>query len=87
MYQGSKRGIFHCTNAGCCSHYEFALAVAEAVGIEPDFAPRFDEPAPLRPQRSDLVNARLPRAPYWRDAVREYIEEVHRERDETSDGD
>ncbi|MFO7946810.1 MAG: NAD(P)-dependent oxidoreductase [Armatimonadota bacterium] len=68
-------GVYHCSNSGACSYYDFALAVAEIMQAKHDFQPRYDEPEPLRPKHSNLLNTRLPEAPPWRDGVRRYLQE------------
>ncbi|NLL13719.1 MAG: dTDP-4-dehydrorhamnose reductase [Fibrobacter sp.] len=55
-------GIFHCTNEGYCSWYDFALEIIKAAGIDVELVPcttdEFPRPAP-RPHYSVLENANL----------------------------
>ena len=55
-------GIFHCTNEGFCSWYDFALEIIRAAGMEVELLPcttaDFPRPAP-RPHYSVLENAHL----------------------------
>jgi dTDP-4-dehydrorhamnose reductase len=75
-------GIYHATNQGHCSWYEFAREILRAAGLErvgvsPITSAELDRPA-RRPKNSRLANARLQRdglglLPPWRDALRRYI--------------
>jgi dTDP-4-dehydrorhamnose reductase len=76
-------GLFHMTNEGCCSWYEFAQTIFEMMGIEADLEPTTSElykaPA-LRPRYSVLENARLKELGlyhmrHWRDALGAYLKE------------
>jgi dTDP-4-dehydrorhamnose reductase len=74
-------GIYHVTNGGECSWYEFARAVVDAAGIAASLTPvssaTFGARAP-RPAYSVLANARLaaigePPLRHWRDALHAYL--------------
>ena len=74
-------GLFHMTNSGSCTWYEFARAVLEILGIEADLSPTTSEmyksPA-IRPKYSVLENARLNELGlnemrHWRDALAAYL--------------
>jgi dTDP-4-dehydrorhamnose reductase len=74
-------GLFHMTNEGSCSWYEFAGAIFELAGIPADLKPSTSElykaPA-LRPRYSVLENKRLKdlglnRMLHWREALAEYL--------------
>jgi dTDP-4-dehydrorhamnose reductase len=74
-------GLFHITNEGSCTWYEFARAVLEISGIEADIEPTTSEmyksPA-IRPKYSVLENARLKELGlnemrHWRDALAAYL--------------
>jgi dTDP-4-dehydrorhamnose reductase len=74
-------GLFHITNEGSCSWYEFARAVLEISGIEGDLSPTTSElyksPA-IRPKYSVLENARLKELGlnemrHWREALAAYL--------------
>ncbi len=79
-------GIYHVTNQGVCSWYEFARAIADEFGFEeatikPVKSGDLERPA-RRPMNSVLKNARLkeiglPLLPHWREGLEEY----HRRRD------
>ncbi|MGC8861367.1 MAG: dTDP-4-dehydrorhamnose reductase [Armatimonadota bacterium] len=77
-------GIYHFTNSGSCSWYEFACAILEAAGktqvrIEPIKSE--DWPTPTkRPKYSVLRHYKMEllgrdRARPWQDAVREFVQE------------
>jgi dTDP-4-dehydrorhamnose reductase len=77
-------GVYHVTNAGACSWYEFARAVLELAGIEAVLEPittaELAAAAP-RPARSVLANRRLadlgePPLRHWRDALAAYLAEA-----------
>jgi dTDP-4-dehydrorhamnose reductase len=77
----SHYGLFHMTNEGACSWYEFAAAIFEIAGIAADLQPTTSElyksPA-LRPRYSVLENKRLKdlglnRMLHWRAALTEYL--------------
>jgi dTDP-4-dehydrorhamnose reductase len=83
MVEAEVSGLFHVTNEGACSWYEFARAIFEIAGLNADLSPTTSElyktPA-LRPRYSVLDNARLKqlglnRMRHWRDALAAYLEE------------
>jgi dTDP-4-dehydrorhamnose reductase len=74
-------GLFHITNEGSCTWYEFARAILEISGLEADLSPTTSEmyksPA-IRPKYSVLENARLKELGlnemrHWRDALAAYL--------------
>jgi dTDP-4-dehydrorhamnose reductase len=77
------RGLFHCTNEGYCSRYEFAREILHAYAIDvpliPCLSSDFKLPAP-RPAYSVLENKRLKELGInimrdWKVAFADYIEE------------
>ena len=74
-------GLYHLTNAGECSWYEFASVIFESAGLHPDLTPVTSEVFPTkakRPNYSVLDNRRLrdagfPDLPHWREALDRYI--------------
>jgi dTDP-4-dehydrorhamnose reductase len=76
-----NRGLFHMTNEGSCTWYEFAAAVLDIAGLKADLSPTTSESykAPARrPSYSVLENRRLKelglnRMLPWRDALAEYL--------------
>lgn len=84
VYELIKRdlwGIFHLTNGGYCSWYEFAGEAFRLTNLKPDFGPtttaEFNAKA-RRPRFSSLANNRLatagisPARP-WNEALKEYL--------------
>lgn len=76
-------GVYHVTNAGACSWFEFARAALELAGAAADVTPittaELGAPAP-RPAYSVLANARLaaigePPLRSWGDALAAYLRE------------
>jgi dTDP-4-dehydrorhamnose reductase len=74
-------GLYHVTNSGDCTWYEFAAEIFRLSGLQPDFGPTttasFGAPAP-RPAYSVLAHqallaAGLPDMPHWRDALGRYL--------------
>jgi dTDP-4-dehydrorhamnose reductase len=74
-------GLFHITNEGSCSWYEFANAIFEIAGLQANLTPTtsaaYNMPA-RRPAYSVLENRRLKelglnRMLPWRDALAEYL--------------
>jgi len=76
-------GLYHLTNAGSCSWFEFSRAIFELEGLRVDLSPttlgELGAPAP-RPPYSVLAHQAL-RAldlddlPHWRDALSRYLRE------------
>ena len=77
----SHFGLFHMTNEGSCSWFEFAAAIFELSGIAANLKPTTSEvyKAPAqRPRYSVLENKRLKdlglnRMLHWREALAEYL--------------
>ena len=80
---GAEPGIYHLTNRGSCSWFEFAGAVLELAGIPADLSPRKtgedeDDDEVRRPPNTVLADTRtaalgLPRARSWREALAWYL--------------
>lgn len=71
-------GIYHMTNGGHCTWYDFAAEIFKLAGVEIDLQPtttaEFGSPAP-RPAYSVLANTRAPEItlPHWRDGLVECL--------------
>src|SRR5262249_31704830 len=83
MLEHDLSGLFHATNEGQCSWYQFAQAIFDQAGLKPELLPTttaiYKAPA-MRPKYSVLENARLKQAglncmQHWRDALVAYLEE------------
>jgi dTDP-4-dehydrorhamnose reductase len=74
-------GLYHLTNSGECSWYEFANTIFEFARLHPDLSPVDSAAFPTtakRPSYSVLENRRLvqagfPDLPHWRTALESYI--------------
>ncbi|HBV57972.1 MAG TPA: dTDP-4-dehydrorhamnose reductase [Candidatus Magasanikbacteria bacterium] len=69
-------GIYHCTNFGACTWYEWAKKIFELtklnVKLNPVPANKFPRPA-KRPKFSKLLNTKSPPLRKWEDALAEYL--------------
>jgi len=69
-------GIFHITNEGACSWYDFAKEIFEIKGLNVELKPistdDFARPA-RRPTFSILNNTKLPKLRSYKEALREYL--------------
>ena len=74
-------GLFHMSNQGSCTWFEFAKAIFEIAGMEADLSPTssdlYKTPA-IRPRYSVLENARLKELGlnemrHWREALAAYL--------------
>lgn len=84
MIQTDKYGIYHATNEGICTWYEFACEIFRQVGVKIEVTPvpASEYPAKAkRPENSRLDKSKLTengfeRLPSWQDALRRYIKEI-----------
>lgn len=81
-------GIYHVTNAGVCSWYKFAVAIARQLGCDPSqITPISSEEWPQAARRpknsrldgSALQAAGLPPLPPWQDALARYFKKQYKE--------
>jgi dTDP-4-dehydrorhamnose reductase len=81
VLQAGDFGLFHMTNEGSCTWFQFARAIFEIAGVEANLSPTtssvFKAPA-IRPAYSVLENARLKelglnRMRHWREALAAYL--------------
>jgi dTDP-4-dehydrorhamnose reductase len=81
LIRTAKYGLYHLTNAGDCSWFEFAREIFRIAGVTADLAPitsdQFGAPA-RRPAYSVLANdkaASVGNAPPrpWKEAIRAYL--------------
>jgi dTDP-4-dehydrorhamnose reductase len=78
---GAPYGLYHLTNAGGCTWYEFARAIFQLAGLTPEVLPVASGVFPTRARRpaySVLDNAAFRAAGFagmrhWREALAEYI--------------
>jgi dTDP-4-dehydrorhamnose reductase len=73
-------GVYHATNKGCCSWYQFAEQIFQFTGLTPELTPIKTEQLTMkakRPQFSALKSIKLTKydieVPTWQQALREYL--------------
>lgn len=84
MIQTDKYGIYHATNEGICTWYEFACEIFRQAGISVDVAPVTADQYPAkakRPSNSRMSKDKLEengfeRLPSWQDALGRYLKEI-----------
>ncbi len=84
MIQTDKYGIYHATNEGICTWYEFACEIFKQAGITVDVAPVTADQYPAkakRPSNSRMSKDKLEengfeRLPSWQDALGRYLKEI-----------
>ncbi|MFN4181619.1 MAG: dTDP-4-dehydrorhamnose reductase [bacterium] len=80
----NKQGIYHLTNSGECSPYEWALEICRLWGIEKSIQPIRQEELPQkarRPKYTTLANKRwlqegFPPLPAWQDALKRFHQQM-----------
>lgn len=76
LIRGRRQGVFHRTNDGSCSWYQFAREIVAqrglSVSIEAIAASFFPRKA-IRPQASILLSTKLRALRPWQDALRQYL--------------
>ncbi|MFQ6862717.1 MAG: dTDP-4-dehydrorhamnose reductase [Beduini sp.] len=81
MIQTDKYGIYHATNEGLCSWYEFACEIFKQAGLDVEVTPVNSSAFPAkakRPSNSRMSKAELDkngfnRLPSWQDALQRYL--------------
>lgn len=77
LEQQSATGIYHLTNAGYCTWYDFAIEIFRLaklpVLVQPCPSTEFPRPA-KRPTYSRLINTRLPALRPWQQALAAYLD-------------
>jgi dTDP-4-dehydrorhamnose reductase len=84
MIQTDKYGVYHATNEGLCSWYEFACEIFKLTGVSVKLHPIKTEEYPTRATRPknsrlskrSLDEAGFKRLPSWKDALERYITEI-----------
>jgi dTDP-4-dehydrorhamnose reductase len=79
MVKTDKYGVYHATNEGYCSRYEFACEIFKQVGINVKVNPIKTEDYPtkaLRPKNSRLNKNLLNKLENWEDALNHYIKHM-----------
>ncbi len=84
MVQSDKYGVYHATNEGFCSWYEFACAIFEKAGMNVKVDPvtsdqyptKAKRPSNSRMSKDKLLENGFERLPDWQDALERYISEL-----------
>lgn len=84
MIQTDKYGIYHATNEGICTWYEFACEIFRQAGIDVQVTPVTADQYPAkakRPSNSRMSKDKLEengfeRLPSWKDALGRYLKEL-----------
>ncbi len=84
MIQTDKYGIYHATNQGYCSWYEFACEIFKQAGMEVKVNPvdsnafpvKATRPKNSRMNQSELDKNGFDRLPTWQDALTRYLKEI-----------
>lgn len=77
ILESGRYGLYHVTNAGSCSWYEFAREIFRLAGIEVEVAPVASSEYPLpaaRPANGVLSSLGSPGLRHWREALADYLE-------------
>lgn len=84
MVQTEKYGIYHATNEGFCSWYDFACAIFREAGVKVNVFPvtsaeygaKANRPMNSRMSKEKLTENGFEKLPSWEDALRRYIAEL-----------
>lgn len=87
MIQTDKYGIYHATNEGLCSWYEFACEIFKQAGLDVEvtpvssdaFAAKAKRPNNSRMSKVELDKNGFDRLPTWQDALKRYLEVLNKE--------
>ena len=82
MVLTEKYGVYHATNEGICSWYDFACAIFEEAGIPTTVKPvstaeygaKASRPANSRMSKEKLTENGFERLPAWQDALKRYLD-------------
>lgn len=81
MVLTEKYGVYHATNEGICSWYDFACAIFKEAGVSVNVVPvttaeygaRAKRPANSRMNKDKLTEQGFEKLPPWQDALRRYV--------------
>lgn len=81
MVLTEKYGVYHATNEGICSWYDFACAIFKEAGIEMNVVPvtseeygaKANRPANSRMSKEKLAENGFEKLPTWQDALARYV--------------
>jgi dTDP-4-dehydrorhamnose reductase len=77
VIEDGRYGLYHLTNAGSCSWYEFAKEIFELAGVEVEVVPVPGTEYPLpaaRPANGVLRALEGPELRHWRQALEDYLD-------------
>lgn len=88
MVQTDRYGVYHATNEGTCSWYEFACAIFEEAGARVHVVPvttaeygaKAKRPANSRMDNGKLEENGFEKLPPWRDALQRYVAQLWEEK-------
>ena len=83
-----NRGIYHFTNSGVCSWYDFATEIMNMSGLKCVVNPISSDEYPTRAKRpfysvldkSDIINTFGLKIPYWKDSLKKCIAELDKQK-------
>ncbi len=84
MVETDKYGIYHATNEGICSWYEFACEIFRQAGIDVKVSPvsaaeypaKAKRPSNSRMSKDKLAENGFEKLPTWQDALSRYLKEI-----------
>ncbi len=84
MVQSDKYGIYHATNEGICTWYEFACEIFKMAGmnvkVDPvtsdNYPTKAKRPSNSRMSKDKLTENGFERLPNWQDALERYLKEL-----------
>ncbi|MCM1539643.1 MAG: dTDP-4-dehydrorhamnose reductase [Blautia sp.] len=84
MVQTEKYGVYHATNEGFCSWYDFACAIFREAGLNvkvipvtsAEYGAKANRPMNSRMSKEKLTENGFERLPAWEDALKRYIAEL-----------
>lgn len=86
MILSEKYGVYHATNEGICTWYEFACEIFKQAGIDMEVVPvtaaeyqaKAKRPENSRMSKEKLTENGFDRLPPWQDALKRYLEAIGR---------
>ena len=72
IHTKKEYGIYHLTNTGICSWFDFAKSILKNIKPSPISSSEFNAPA-KRPKNSILINSKLPQMRNWNEALKDYM--------------
>ena len=84
MVLTEKYGVYHATNEGICSWYDFACTIFEEAGIDmtvkpvstAEYGAKASRPANSRMSKEKLTENGFERLPTWQDALKRYLQAI-----------